>query len=126
MKVAVGVIFDKEKRVLITQRPEGKPYAGYWEFPGGKLEPDELPEDALKREILEEVGLCVTQIRFWKEIIHEQDGTLISLFVFGVDAFEGRAKPCEFQQGIQWVTSKNLQQFKFPPANERIIQLILQ
>lgn len=51
--------------VLLAQRPPGKPYAGYWEFPGGKVEPDEAIADALKREMLEELGVCVLSAEAW-------------------------------------------------------------
>ena len=59
MEVAVGVLIDAEGRFLLTSRPAGKVYAGYWEFPGGKLEPGETVEQALQRELQEELGIRI-------------------------------------------------------------------
>ncbi len=63
--VAVGVLIDAEGRFLLTSRPEGKVYAGYWEFPGGKLEPGESVEQALQRELHEELGIRIGAAQPW-------------------------------------------------------------
>ncbi len=64
--VAVGVLIRPDGAFLLTSRPAGKAYAGYWEFPGGKLEPGETVAQALQRELLEEIGLQVSSIQAWK------------------------------------------------------------
>jgi len=64
--VAVGVLIDAEGRFLLTSRPEGKVYAGYWEFPGGKLEAGESVEQALRRELNEEIGITIGAVVPWK------------------------------------------------------------
>lgn len=64
--VAVGVLIDPEGRFLLTSRPEGKVYAGYWEFPGGKLEAGETVEQALRRELHEEIGITIGHAEPWK------------------------------------------------------------
>lgn len=64
--VAVGVLIDAEGRFLLTSRPEGKVYAGYWEFPGGKLEADESVEAALRRELHEELGVTIGAVVPWQ------------------------------------------------------------
>jgi 8-oxo-dGTP diphosphatase len=64
--VAVGVLIDGDGRFLLTSRPEGKVYAGYWEFPGGKLEPGESVEEALRRELHEELGIDIGAVRPWQ------------------------------------------------------------
>ena len=64
--VAVGVLFDPDGRFLLTSRPAGKVYAGYWEFPGGKLEPGESVEGALRRELHEELGITIAAAWPWK------------------------------------------------------------
>jgi 8-oxo-dGTP diphosphatase len=64
--VAVGVLIDAEGRFLLTSRPEGKVYAGYWEFPGGKLEAGETVEQALRRELHEEIGITIGAVQPWK------------------------------------------------------------
>lgn len=63
--VAVGVLIDTEGRFLLTSRPHGKVYAGYWEFPGGKLEPGESVEQALRRELHEELGITIGVAHAW-------------------------------------------------------------
>jgi len=64
--VAVGVLIDADGRFLLTSRPEGKVYAGYWEFPGGKLERGETVEEALRRELHEEIGITIGHAEPWK------------------------------------------------------------
>lgn len=66
VEVAVGVLIDADGRFLLTSRPEGKVYAGYWEFPGGKLEAGETVEQALRRELQEELGITIGAPRPWK------------------------------------------------------------
>lgn len=67
--VAVGVLIDAEGRFLLTSRPAGKVYAGFWEFPGGKLEPGESVEQALARELHEELGITIGAAQRWREAI---------------------------------------------------------
>mgnify|MGYP003551465891 CR=1 FL=1 len=64
--VAVGVLIDADGRFLLTSRPEGKVYAGYWEFPGGKLEAGETVEQALRRELHEELGITIVAAQPWQ------------------------------------------------------------
>ncbi|MEK0416447.1 MAG: hypothetical protein RI949_453 [Pseudomonadota bacterium] len=64
--VAVGILVDGQGRFLLTSRPPGKVYAGYWEFPGGKLEPGETVEQALRRELQEEIGVTIGEAPVWR------------------------------------------------------------
>jgi len=64
--VAVGVLIDRDGRFLLTSRPQGKVYAGFWEFPGGKLEAGETVEAALRRELHEELGIRIGSVRHWR------------------------------------------------------------
>ena len=64
--VAVGILMQENGDVLMGQRPEGKPYAGYWEFPGGKVEAGETVEQALRRELHEEIGITIGAVHPWK------------------------------------------------------------
>ena len=66
VQVAVGVLVRPDGRFLLTSRPPGKVYAGYWEFPGGKLEAGETVEEALRRELQEEIGITIGQVHPWK------------------------------------------------------------
>ena len=78
-EVAVGILFRKDGAMLLTSRPEGKPYAGYWEFPGGKLEAGESVEQALRRELIEELGVTIGQADVWKVTEHDYPHALVRL-----------------------------------------------
>jgi 8-oxo-dGTP diphosphatase len=67
VEVAVGVLIRSDGAFLLTTRPPGKVYAGYWEFPGGKLEPGETVEQALRRELTEEIGITIGAVQAWKQ-----------------------------------------------------------
>lgn len=124
MKVAVGIIIDNQDRILITQRSSKTTHAGFWEFPGGKLEQDETPEAALIREIKEEVNLDVLEYKFLGQIDHKYDAKFISLLIYYITKFNGKAISCEEQTDLKWVERHHLTQFTFPAANQQIIQLL--
>src|SRR5690606_24216528 len=71
IRVAAGLILDDLGRLLLGQRPEGKPWSGWWELPGGKIEPGETVEQALVRELDEELGIRATRIYPWVVYTHE-------------------------------------------------------
>ena len=123
MKVAVAIITDEQQRILVTQRPLEASHGGLWEFPGGKLEAGELAEQALVREIREEVGLEVLNYRYLGEIRHQYGDKLIQLIVFHVTQFEGTAHCREEQLGMRWVNKEDLDPNEFPEANHLIFKL---
>ncbi|MEM5278076.1 NUDIX domain-containing protein [Cupriavidus taiwanensis] len=88
-EVAVGVLVQPDGRFLLAQRPAGKPYEGYWEFPGGKLEPGESVEAALARELHEELGLDVTQCERWHILEHDYPHAYVRLHFCKVTAWQG-------------------------------------
>lgn len=124
MKVAVAVISDNQQRILITQRPFHVPHGGYWEFPGGKLEENELAEHALIREIKEEVGLDVHQYQFLGQINHQYPDRSVQLLIFHITQFSGEAACLEGQLNMKWVERENLNLNDFPEANHGIFDLI--
>src|SRR5471032_173344 len=87
--VAVGVLVQPDGRYLLAQRPEGKPYEGYWEFPGGKLEAGESVEAALVRELHEELGIDVTACERWRTLEHDYPHAYVRLFFCKVTAWQG-------------------------------------
>jgi len=77
--VAVGLLIAPNGEFLLTSRPEGKVYAGYWEFPGGKLETGESVEEALRRELQEEIGVHIGSVQIWKEKLVDYPHALVRL-----------------------------------------------
>lgn len=100
--VAAGMIVRPDGKVLLGQRPEGKPWAGWWELPGGKLEPGETPLQALARELHEELGITVKQARPWVQYVHEYEKNIVHLNFCIVTGWEGTPRGMENQQ-LDWV-----------------------
>ena len=119
--VAVALI-DDASRVLISKRPEGKQLAGLWEFPGGKVDPGETPEQALIRELREEldIELCRTCIAPLTFASHTYDDFHILMPLFICRTWEGEIAPREGQE-IAWVHANRLQRYPMPPADAPLI-----
>ncbi|CAN5297008.1 NUDIX domain-containing protein [soil metagenome] len=101
--VAVGVLIDAEGRFLLTSRPEGKVYAGYWEFPGGKLESGESVEAALRRELIEELGIRIGEVHRWKIELVDYEHARVRLHFCKVYRWQGEFEMRE-QQAMAWQT----------------------
>ncbi|WP_257757150.1 NUDIX domain-containing protein [Burkholderia glumae] len=100
-EVAVGVLVRPDGRYLLAQRPAGKPYEGYWEFPGGKLEAGESVEAALARELHEELGISVTACRRWHTLEHDYPHAYVRLFFCKVTDWDGEPHNRE-GQALAW------------------------
>lgn len=124
IKVAVAIIIDEKQRILVTQRPLHASHGGYWEFPGGKLEANELAEQALIREIKEEVGLDVLKHEFLGEVHHQYAERSVQLFIFLVTQFSGSPTCIEGQLAMKWIHQNELNPDEFPEANREVMQLI--
>ncbi|WP_020484565.1 Nudix family hydrolase [Methylomonas sp. MK1] len=120
LHVAVGVIRDGNGRILITQRAKHAHQGGLWEFPGGKLEAGEPVQQALARELAEEVGIQVQTAAPLIKINHDYGDRHVLLDVWNVTAFAGQAKGCEGQP-MRWIAAEQLRDFRFPAANLPII-----
>ena len=99
--VAVGVLVDPQGRFLLTSRPEGKVYAGYWEFPGGKLEAGETVEAALKRELHEEIGIEIGGVQPWRVEIVDYEHARVRLHFCKVFDWRGEFEMRE-RQAMAW------------------------
>lgn len=98
-EVAVGVLLrEADGALLITSRPQGKPYAGYWEFPGGKIEAGETVEQALRRELQEELGVTIASAEAWKVTEHDYPHALVRLHWCKVRQWRGEFEMREGQQ----------------------------
>ena len=95
--VAVGVLIDAQGRFLLTSRPQGKPYAGYWEFPGGKVEAGETIEVALARELHEELGIHIGHAERWQVEVFDYPHALVRLHFCKVQQWQGELQMREMQ-----------------------------
>jgi len=121
--VAAAAIFDGCGKVLISRRPAHVHQGDLWEFPGGKLEPGESAEHALKRELQEELGIRVQAARPLIQVLHDYHDKSVLLDVWRVDAFSGTAVGCE-GQAVEWVSVEALGGYCFPAANTPIIKAV--
>jgi 8-oxo-dGTP diphosphatase len=101
--VAVGVLINSEGHFLMTSRPVGKVYAGYWEFPGGKLEAGESVEAALRRELHEEIGIVIGEVHPWQVEMVDYPHALVRLHFCKVYAWSGDFEMRE-AQAMSWQT----------------------
>lgn len=123
--VAVGVIVDNQQRLLIARRPQHAHQGGLWEFPGGKVEAGESVQQALARELHEELGIQASGFRPLLEIRHDYGDKAVLLDVWWVEAFRGEACGQEGQP-VRWVSAAELAGLAFPAANRAIIEAIEQ
>ena len=120
--VAVAVIVRNDE-ILIAQRPQHLHQGGLWEFPGGKVELDESVQDALVRELSEELDIEASHYTPLIRVQHDYDGRQVMLDVWRVTAFEGEPRGREGQQ-IRWVSLAGLKDYSFPAANRPILQAL--
>lgn len=120
IQVAAGVIRDESGKVLVAQRVVKDRYFQKWEFPGGKLEAGELPDQALVRELKEELGIDVSLSSPLITIQHDYPDRKVELFVREVTRYQGEPAGIE-GQAVQWVDAEQLNQLDFLQANEPII-----
>lgn len=123
--ISAVALIDCDGRVLLAERPEGKIFAGYWEFPGGKIETGETPEAALVRELDEELGVdtkdsCLAPLGF---VSHPYDTHHMVLLLYVCRKWSGRPQPKEGGQ-LKWVAPARLRDFEMPPANKELISVI--
>jgi 8-oxo-dGTP diphosphatase len=120
--VAACALIDADGRVLIAQRPQGKPMAGLWEFPGGKVEAGERPEQSLIRELKEELGIsvsedCLAPLTFASHAYRDFH-LLMPLYV--CRRWEGTVTATEGQR-LAWVRANRLRDYEMPPADIPLI-----
>ena len=121
LHVAVGVICNTQGMVLISQRHADSHQGGLWEFPGGKVEAGESVEQALARELHEELGISIGRVRPLMDIHHDYSDKAVHLDVWLVEDFSGRASAREGQP-LCWVTPEDLRDYTFPAANTPIVE----
>jgi len=123
--VSAVALIDRDGRVLLAQRPEGKSMAGLWEFPGGKVEGGETPEAALVRELHEELGIetwnsCLAPLTF---ACHSYDDFHLLMPLFACRKWNGIVQPKEGQT-LKWVYPKDFSNYPMPPADIPLIPIL--
>ena len=123
--VSALVLLDQDKRILISERPQGKFMQGFWEFPGGKLEKGENPEICLIREIKEEIGVDLENFCFSPLIftLNEYENFDVLLLLFICREWEGIVSPKE-NQNIKWVFVNKLFDSNLLPGDQKLIPYI--
>ena len=124
--VAACALIDTDGRVLLAQRPEGKPMAGLWEFPGGKVEPGERPAQSLIRELNEELGItvkeaCLAPLTFAS---HSYPDFHLLMPLFVCRRWEGTVTPLEGQR-LAWVRPNKLRDYAMPEADVPLISHLM-
>ncbi len=114
---------EKDNTFLIAKRQKGKHLAGFWELPGGKLEPGESRLKGLRRELKEELNIHCTDTRPYQQVRHDYKDRSILLDVWEVRAFEGVVEACEDQE-VHWVKVENIGRYRFPEADQPILDTI--
>ena len=122
-KIGVGVIHNDFGRILIDKRLDSGEMAGWWEFPGGKVEPNETIENCIKREIEEELGIEVSVGERLTTIEHKYPKFQVTLFVHYCRYIGGTPETIECEE-IRWVTLSEIDKYTFPEANYEIITLL--
>jgi 8-oxo-dGTP diphosphatase len=123
--VTAGFLRRATGDVLVQQRPADTDFAGYWEFPGGKIGAGESPEQALARELLEELGIIadVSSLMPLSFTTTVQKGRALILLLFTVEHWQGTPEPLHADQ-LRWVTVEELRRLAMPPADLPFIPLI--
>jgi 8-oxo-dGTP diphosphatase len=125
--VAAVALIDADGRVLIAQRPDGKQLAGLWEFPGGKVEAGERPEETLIRELHEELGIavqeaCLAPLTFAS---HAYESFHLLMPLYACRRWDGFVQPRE-GQALKWVRPRDLASYPMPPADEPLIPFLIE
>lgn len=123
--VSAVALIDPDGRILLAQRPEGKSMAGLWEFPGGKVEPGETPEQALIRELHEELGIdtwqsCLAPLTFAS---HSYEKFHLLMPLFACRKWNGTPESRE-GQALKWVRANQLKDYPMPPADIPLIPIL--
>lgn len=124
MTEVVAALIREEGRLLICQRPEGKARELLWEFPGGKVDPGETGQEALRRECEEELGIRIQVGEMYCQVEHRYPDLQVRLTIYHARVTGGRPQRLEHAD-IRWVTPRELDGYDFCPADREIIRLLM-
>ncbi|PKG38353.1 8-oxo-dGTP diphosphatase MutT [Psychromonas sp. Urea-02u-13] len=120
INISIAIVKKNDQSYLIALRPSDSHQGGKWEFPGGKVEENETPEEAMLRELHEEVGLVATDYTLFEKLFFDYGDKQLNLHFYLVTKFTGEAFGKEGQP-IKWVSHKALESYDFPEANKTVI-----
>lgn len=123
LTVAIGIILNNQGDILIAERPASTSHAGFWEFPGGKVDGQETTEQALARELREEVNIQINAPRFFIENSYQYPDYHVTLKAYWVEDYTGLPQGAEGQQ-VKWIKPVELTNYAFPQANQPIIDAV--
>lgn len=118
-----AAIIERDGRILIGRRKRGH-FTGRWEFPGGKVEEGETPEECLRRELNEELGIEARIDEFFLSTVHAYDHVTIDLLTYRAKILSGEISLNDHTE-LRWVAIKDLQDFDFPEADRAVIEKLL-
>ena len=121
--VAAGILSNPAGEVLVSERLCDGPFNGLWEFPGGKIDPDEAPTEALRRELAEELGIHVVASEHFMALRHEYPDRIVELEFFLVAAWDGEPAGLEGQR-IRWIDVRELAAEELLPADAPVIEAL--
>ncbi|GAM77013.1 mutator mutT protein [Vibrio ishigakensis] len=123
--IVAGIILNSNKReIFITKRPDNAHKGGFWEFPGGKVENDELATDAMERELNEEIGISHLQQTLFQSFDFDYSDKSLSFDFFLIEGFNGEPYGKEGQLG-RWVSIDKLNDYAFPEANQPVVEAVM-
>lgn len=118
--ISIAIVKNEQGDFLIALRPNESHQGGKWEFPGGKVEVNEQPEEAMLRELFEEVGLQAIQYQLFDKLFFDYGDKQLNLHFYLIEKFTGLAVSKEAQP-IKWVNKEALENYDFPEANKEVI-----
>ena len=123
IEVVVAVIIKSDRSFLLARRPESKPCGGYWEFPGGKIEPDESRPQALNRELMEELGIQIELSYPWITLVYTYSHATVQLFFYRIEKWHGEPYAKENQE-LSWQFADNIKVAPMLPTNVAVLRAL--
>ena len=123
IEVVAGILIDEQQRILITERVDDGAFHGLWEFPGGKISAGETPSQALLRELIEEIGIRVTQYSPYMQLQHDYSDRCVDLRFFRVTEWQGEVQGLEGQK-TQWLLPHLIDSEKMLPADTPVLEAL--
>ncbi len=119
--VVAGILRDRDGRVLLAERLNDREFAGYWEFPGGKVDPGEAREAALIRELAEELGIEIVRFEYFLSLEHDYADRQVHIEFFLVTEWQREARGM-LGQGLKWLPVDEIPRVRLLPANEAVVE----